>query len=477
MNKVRKKQLRLSILLIISFFIGCEKKEEVKQPPNFIFILTDDQGYGDVGVYGSKSFTTPNLDKMAREGTRFTSYYAAASVCTPSRASLLTGCYPLRVGLQRVLAPDSVSGMIGDAGLNPKEETIAELLKARGYATSCIGKWHLGDDPEFLPLNHGFDEYYGLPYSNDMWPNHPENEEFHFPPLPLIENDKVIETNPDQSQLTKRYTEKALRFIEKNKNNPFFLYMAHTMPHVPLFVSERFKGKSKQGLYGDVIMELDWSVGQILNKLHELNLEQQTLVIFTSDNGPWLTYGNHAGSAKPFREGKATTFDGGNREPCIMWWPKHVPKSRVCDELITSMDFLPTLVNLAGADNPKLEIDGKNIRDLILGVENSRSPYKEFYFYFREELQAVRSGKWKLHLPHKYKKVIQPGRNGLPGIEDYDQFIDLSLYNLENDPSESDNLAVVYPNLADSLQNLARSFDAQLKAHIRPAASLKNLRK
>jgi len=390
--------------------VGCSRaKNALSKKPNFIIIFTDDQGYSDVGCYGAQGFKTPNLDRMAAEGMRFTDFYVAASVCTPSRAALLTGCYPVRVGLPRVLAPETVSGMLGDTGLNPDEQTIADLLKEQGYSTMCVGKWHLGDDPEFLPTRHGFDDYFGLPYSNDMWPNHPENDEFHFPPLPLIKGEKVIEYNPDQSQLTTRYTEAALQFIENNSHKPFFLYLAHSMPHVPLFVSDKFNGKSAQGLYGDVIMELDWSVGQIFKKLKDLGLDEDTMVMFTSDNGPWLTYGNHAGSAKPLREGKGTSFDGGQREPFIIRWPGRVPAGSVCKELTSSIDILPTIVNLADADMPKRKVDGKDIRPLIFGEPGAKTPHNVLYFYFRDELQAVRSGKWKLHLPHKYKTLIRAG--------------------------------------------------------------------
>ncbi|MHC4331892.1 MAG: sulfatase-like hydrolase/transferase, partial [Planctomycetota bacterium] len=270
--------------------------------PNFVIIFMDDQGYADVGCFGAKGLQTPNLDRMAAEGVRFTDFYAAAASCTPSRAALMTGCYPQRVSLPHVLGPNA------KIGINSEEQTIADILKTRGYATACYGKWHLGHHPQFLPTRHGFDDYFGLPYSNDMWPNHPTNKSF--PDLPLIEGEKIIEYNPDQTKLTTWYTERAVKFIEANKDRPFFVYLPHSMVHVPLFVSDKFKGKSKQGLFGDVIMEIDWSVGQILSTLKLLSIHKRTLVIFSSDNGPWLSYGDHAGSAGPLREGKGTTFDG-----------------------------------------------------------------------------------------------------------------------------------------------------------------------
>ena len=323
--------------------------------PNVVIIFCDDQGYGDVGCYGAEGFETPNLDRMAREGMRFTDFHASTAVCSASRSSLLTGCYPERVGILGALGPGSKTG------INENEVLISEILKAEGYATAIYGKWHLGDNKKFLPVNHGFDKYFGLPYSNDMWPNHPTAGD-HYPPLPLIENDKVIDYLEDQSYLTTWYTDRAVNFIRENADNPFFLYVPHSMPHVPLYVSEKFKGKSKQGLFGDVIMEIDWSVGEILNALKEHGIDDNTLVIFTSDNGPWLSYGDHAGSTGPLREGKGTMFEGGMREPCIMRWPGNIPAGTVCDRLATTMDILPTVTNIAGGRLPSHKIDGRGYR-------------------------------------------------------------------------------------------------------------------
>lgn len=426
---------------------GCSMKGNSGSKPNFIVILCDDQGYGDAGCYGAKGFETPNLDRMAAEGIRFTDFYVASAVCSPSRAALMTGCYSQRIGLPEVLHPWS------EIGISSEETTIAELLKQQGYATACYGKWHLGHHPQFLPTRHGFDEFFGLPYSNDMWPKHPTKPNF-FPDLPLIENEDVIEFNPDQSQLTTRYTERAVKFIRDHKEVPFFLYLPHAMPHVPLFVSDKFKGKSKQGLYGDVMMEIDWSVGEILKTLDEEGLDQNTFVVFISDNGPWLSYGDHAGSAGPLREGKTTTFDGGQRVPCIMRWPGKIPAGKVCHEMATAMDLLPTFANLTGAPLPKHKIDGKNSWPLISGQPNARTPYEAFYYYNVWKLEAVRSGKWKLHLPHKYFGFGEGGTGGYPGKSVWKE-IDLALFDLEKDPGEQHDVSATHPEVVERLLALA----------------------
>jgi arylsulfatase A-like enzyme len=417
------------------------------RPPNFIIIFTDDQGYADVGVYGAKGFTTPNLDRMAAEGVRFTDFYVAQAVCSASRAGLLTGCYPNRIGIQGALNPRSTVGISDD------EVTIAQMLKPRGYAAAIYGKWHLGHQPKFLPTRHGFDDYFGLPYSNDMCPKHPTAK---FPDLPLIEGDKVVATNPDQTQLTTWYTERAVRFIEKNKDRPFFLYLAHNMPHVPLHVSDKFKGKSARGLYGDVIMEIDWSVGQVLAALKRNGLDERTLVIFSSDNGPWLSYGEHAGSAGPLREGKLTTWDGGQREPCIMRWPGKIPAGTVRREPAATIDVFPTLAKLAGAALPRHPIDGLDIWPLIAGRPGARNPHEAYYFYWGRDLQAVRAGRWKLHFPHTYPTLAgRPGGTGGNPAPYSQGKTGLSLYDLEADPGETTNVATQHPEVVERLIGLA----------------------
>jgi arylsulfatase A-like enzyme len=437
------------------------------RPPNVVLILADDLGYGDLSCYGATGWKTPNLDKLAADGVRFTDFYVAQAVCSASRTALLTGCYPNRVGILGALGPQSQHGIHDD------ETTIAEVLKTRGYATAIFGKWHLGHHPKFLPVRHGFDEYFGLPYSNDMWPYHPGVAHLplaerlkRWPYLPLIEGDKVINANvtaEDQKQLTTWYTERAIQFIEQHQTQPFFCYVPHAMPHVPLFVSDKQSGKSQQGLYGDVIQEIDWSVGQITATLERLGLSNNTLVIFTSDNGPWLTYGNHAGSSGGLREGKGTSFEGGVREPCIMRWPGKIPAGSVCREPAMTIDLLPTLAKLAGAELPKLPIDGLDIWPLISGEANAKSPHAAFYFYWGQHLQAVRSGKWKLHFPHDYISTTPEnvGGDGRPG-KPANQKIDLALFDLEADRAETTNLADQHPDIVARLTALADKARADL---------------
>jgi arylsulfatase A len=416
--------------------------------PNLVIVFCDDAGYADVGVFGAEGYETPNLDRMAAEGVRFTDFYAAAASCTPSRVALMTGCYPQRVSLPNVIGPSAKIGISSD------EQTIADVLKPLGYATACYGKWHLGHHPRFLPTRHGFDDYFGLPYSNDMWPHHPTNKRF--PDLPLVEGERTIEYNPDQTKLTTWYTERAVTFIEKNKDQPFFLYLPHSMPHVPLFVSDKFKGKSERGLYGDVLMEIDWSVGQILSTLKRLGIDKKTLVIFSSDNGPWLSYGDHAGSAKPLREGKGTTFDGGQREPTIMRFPGRIPRGTVCSEPASTMDILPTFAKLTGAKLPTHRIDGRDIWPLISGQPGTKSPHEALFYYRGFALEAVRSGKWKLHLPHGYRSLA--GRKGGTGGQPakYEQGkISLALFDLEKDVGERHDVSARHPDVVERLLGLA----------------------
>ena len=441
-------KLRL-LTLAVPWLVAVALHSAENPKPNVVLIYADDLGYADVGVYGAKGFPTPNLDRMASEGIRFTDFYVAQAVCSASRAALLTGCYPNRVGIQGALGPAS------KMGINAGESTIAEVLKGRGYATAIYGKWHLGYQPQFLPEKHGFDDYFGLPYSNDMWPNHPSAKPGTYPDLPLIEGNKTIELNPDQTKLTTWYTEHAVRFIEQNKARPFFLYVPHNMPHVPLHVSDKFKGKSPRGLYGDVIMEIDWSVGQILDALKKHGLDERTLVIFASDNGPWLLYGDHAGSALPLREGKATAFEGGVRVPCLMRWPGKIPAGAVCRELAATIDVLPTLAHLAGAEvPPERIIDGKDIWPLISGQPGAKTPHEAYFYYWNLHLQAVRSGQWKLHFAHDYPTPNPVGGKAKPG--NYaTQKIGLELFDLVTDAGETTNLAGKHPEVVARLQELA----------------------
>jgi arylsulfatase A-like enzyme len=412
-----------------------------------VLILADDLGYGDIGCYGAKGQPTPNLDRMAREGIRFTDFYVAQAVCSASRTALLTGCYPNRLGILGALGPRS------DHGISARERTIAEVLKPRGYATAIYGKWHLGHHPQFLPTRHGFDDYFGLPYSNDMYPQHPSVK---FPALPLIQGENIITRNPDQTRLTTWYTERAVQFIDRSKDRPFFLYLAHNMPHVPLHVSDKFKGKSQRDLYGDVIMEIDWSVGEILRALQRNGLEDNTLVLFTSDNGPWLSYGEHAGSAGPLREGKGTTWDGGQREPCILRWPGKIPAGSVCREPAMTIDILPTLAKLADAPLPERRIDGLDIWPLISAQPGAKSPHEALYFYWDRELQAVRSGKWKLHFPHSYRTLGgKPGGSGGKPAPYGQAKIGLALFNLEDDIGEKTDVAGKHPEVVERLKALA----------------------
>lgn len=442
--------------------------------PNFVILFTDDQGYQDLGCFGSPDIQTPNLDRMARQGMRFTSFCVAQAVCSASRTAMLTGCYPNRVGILGALGPNARHG------ISDEEMTLAQVVKQRGYATAAFGKWHLGHHPKFLPTRHGFDEYFGLPYSNDMWPHHPTAGK-NFPPLPLIEGDKVIQEMPDQTQFTTWYTERAVKFIETSRDRPFLLYVAHSMPHVPLHVSDKFKGKSPRGLYGDVIMEIDWSAGQILQTLNRLGLDERTLVIFTSDNGPWLSYGDHAGSAGPLREGKGTMFEGGVRVPCIMRWPGKIPAGASTNEFAATVDVLPTIAKLAGAKLPADRvIDGKDIWPLMSGQPGAKSPHEAYYYYWGQELQAVRSGRWKLHLPHEYRSPGEPrGAGGKPGPY-VQKKIGLALYDLEADVGEKTDVAEKHPDVVRGLQVLAEKArddlgDSRIKRvgrNVRPAGKL-----
>jgi arylsulfatase A-like enzyme len=441
--------------------------------PNIVIIFTDDQGYADVGCFGAEGFETPNLDRMAAEGRKFTNFHVAQAVCSASRAALLTGCYPNRLGIHGALGPKSRTG------ISEKETTLAELLKAKGYATCALGKWHLGDHPDFLPLRHGFDEYLGIPYSNDMWPLHPDLKKLPpdvakrrggYPPLPLFEGDRILDaeiTGEEQAQFTTRFTERAVSFIERHKEKPFFLYLAHPMPHVPLYVSEKFAGKSEQGLYGDVIMEIDWSVGQILGAIDKNGIKENTWIIFTSDNGPWLSYGHHAGSAKPLREGKGTAWEGGTRVPCLMRWPGKIPAGTTCDDLLMTIDLLPTIAKTTGADLPALPIDGKDVTPLVFGGPGAREPREFYAFYYKtNELHAIASadGKWKLYLPHSYRTLAgQPGgKDGMPVNYKNNEVTTPELYDLKADISETTDVAGRHPEVVKQLLGYAATIRADL---------------
>jgi arylsulfatase A len=420
-------------------------------PPNIVVIFADDLGYDDVGPFYSgdpaRRPATPSLDRMAAEGMRLTHFYVAQAVCSASRAALLTGSYPNRIGIRGALDHRAARGLSAD------ETTIAELLRARGYATGIFGKWHLGHQPPYLPKQHGFDEYFGLPYSNDMWPRHPQQKDY-YPPLPLIDGDDVVERDPDQRTLTRRYTERAVSFIERHRDRPFFLYVPHSMPHVPIYASAAFEGRSGKGVYGDVIAELDWSVGEILRAVARHGLDERTMVVFMSDNGPWMSYGNHAGSPGPFRESKGTAFEGGVRVPFLARWPGRIPPGSVSSEPTMTIDLLPTVAAVAGVSLPERRIDGRDIWPLLSGAAGARSPHEALFFYWGEELHAVRSGPWKLHLAHPYRALEAPGRDGAPGRYVIRQQA-MALYDLGADPGEAVDVAAANPAIVARLQSLA----------------------
>ena len=441
-------------------------RDEAQSPPNFILMVADNAGYGDIGPFGSQVHRTPNLDRMAAEGRTFTHFYASAGVCTPSRASFMTGCYAQRVGLAEPEPDGIVLRPVSPNGLHPDEITIAEVLKARGYATTIIGKWHLGDQPPFLPTRQGFDAYFGVPYSDDMTADRrPPGQ---WPPLPLMLDEQVIEAPVDRNELTRRETERALAFIETNRNRPFFLYLPHAMPgstRAP-FASEAFRGKSKNGPWGDAIEELDWALGQILDKLRELELEEQTLVIWTSDNGAPTTGkpGDPSrGSNEPLFGAGYTTAEGGFRLPTIFWWPGRIPGRTTCDEMATAMDLMPTFALLAGAGPPDDRvIDGKDIRPLLFAEPGARSPHEVFYYYRGDQLQAVRSGPWKLFVPLA-KPRRHPHHRG-PGPSPP------LLFNVVEDTGSERNLADRHPGIVERLEQLAEQGRAELGDVDRPGA-------
>ncbi len=474
---------RISLLPILLAVVA-SAAAQAPEKPNFIVLFADDQGWGDLGVYGHPDIRTPHIDRMAREGMRLTSFYAAP-FCGPSRAALMTGSYPPRASLAFNHGPRATTG------IHPDEITVAELLKERGYATRMIGKWHLGDAPEYLPHRHGFDSWFGIPFSNDMWRYHPvmpvrepEDERMisareradmtgfagkgtyydlergqGFPhPLPLMRDDEMVEVDPDQRSLTTDYTELALEFIEQNRDGPFFLYLPYAMPHVPLFVSNQRWGKSLRGRYGDVIEELDWSVGQILGKLRELGLDRRTLVVYTSDNGPWLQYGIDAGSAGPLKLGKGTTWEGGMRVPGVFWMPGSIPEGRVSSAVAANMDLLPTFAGLSGADLPADRVlDGRDLWPLLSGVTHE-SPHEYFYFFAGSapgaavRLQGIRKGRHKLRLQRRADGELEARE----------------LYDLLADAGEKFDIRERHPALVEDLLEQAASFVKELEANTRP---------
>lgn len=449
-------------------FVACSFANAAERPPNFVVIFTDDQGYGDLSCFGGEHVSTPRIDQMAAEGMKLTSFYVAAPVCTPSRAALMTGCYPKRINM----AVGSNFGVLlaGDRkGLNPDEMTIAEVLKTAGYRTGMFGKWHLGDQPDFLPTKQGFDQFFGIPFSHDIHPFHPRQDHYKFPPLALLENDTVIEMDPDADYLTRRITERAVSFIERNKDEPFFLYIPHPIPHAPLHVSPPFMEgvsdkivatlKAEDGnidygtrdkLFRQAIAEIDWSVGRILDTLKENGLDESTLVLFTSDNGPPKR--SLYASPGPLRGNKGTTFEGGMREPTVVRWPRKIPSGKPNDELMTTMDLLPTFAKLAGATIPTDRIiDGKDIWPTLIG--EAPTPHETFFYHGGNELQAVRSGKWKLH-----------ANKGKP----------TQLYDLENDIGEQKNLVQSNPQVVQRLVGYLNAFKKDIADNSRPAGFVEN---
>ena len=460
-----KNPLALALLIAVNLILGPSVVAK-NRPPNFILIFCDDLGYGDLGCFGSKKNRTPRIDRLAEDGMRFTSFYSSSPVCTPSRASLMTGCYPRRVGMHEDYTGHWVLIPRSRRGLNPEELTIAEALKTEGYATACIGKWHLGDQSQHLPTNHGFDFYFGIPYSNDM-----QRADRGDPPLPLVQQEAVIEAPADQATLTQRYTQQTIQFIEQHREEPFFLYLPHTFPHLPLFASKDFHGKSRNGRYGDTIEEIDWSTGQILDCLDRLHLANDTLVIFTSDNG---SNGRNGGSNQPLAGIKGSTMEGGMRVPMIARWPGRIPAGSECNALTTTMDMLPTMCGITGAAGPTKPIDGYDIQNLLLAKGEAESPYEALFYYRRRQLQAVRMGDWKYHLPLKktHPKWTSPDPTG-KGRK-------AKLVHLRDDLSETTDVSAEHPAIVEQLVSLANEAterlgnDEQIGREQRPSRTLES---
>ena len=448
-HRILKKLVMKNTILVLTFLSFFSLSAQLESSPNFVVVFCDDLGYGDIGTFGHPIIQTPNIDRMAVEGQKWTQFYVADPVCTPSRAALLTGRYPIRNGMtsskRHVFFPDSPNGL-------PLEElTIAEILKPQGYTSAAIGKWHLGHLPEFLPRQQGFDYYYGIPYSNDMdsnnWNEYQKQSadpdyfsETEFFNVPLIENSQVIERPADQTTITKRYTQKAIQFIEQNKSKPFFLYLAHSMPHIPLFASKEFRGRSKASLYVDVIEEIDWSVGEVLKALEKHQLDKNTIVVFTSDNGPWLRFKTHGGSAGPLRAGKGTTFEGGQRVPTVFWGPSIVLPG-VIDQMGATLDLLPTFAALSRADLPSdRKLDGYDLSRVL--IQKSESPRKDFYYWAFAELHGYRNQQYKVHI--KQREVIEYGNPTI--VLDHPE-----LYDLKADISEKYDVSNIFPEIVTEM--------------------------
>lgn len=433
-----------------------------ERPPNVVILFLDDSGWSDFQPFGDPSYETPNVARLAKEGCRFDNFYVPQAICSASRSALMTGCYPGRTRVFGAHPPKA-------RGLEPKFATLGNVLQASGYKTAVFGKWHLGDQPDTRPPARGFDESGGLMYSNDMWKFHPEDPEYWGKyPLPYWKNGKVtIESvsHEHQTMLTTWYTEDAVDFIQRHKDGPFLLYVPHSMPHVPIYCSDKFKGKSGAGLYGDVMMEIDWSVGEITKAIKANGIEDNTIVLFTSDNGPWISYGNHAGST-PFREAKATGFDGGIRSACIVKYPGHIKPGSRSTNAFCSIDILPTVAALAGAKLPENEIDGKNVWDLMVGRKEAANPHLYYAFSTGPRFEGVISsdGRWKLHVPHRYRTLVTDGKDGTPGKYEV-RTVELSLFDMRTDPSESNNVLDEYPKIAAQLKKWADSHQERFYAN------------
>jgi arylsulfatase A len=451
-------------LLFIFLIAGCNSESDPSanqaenSPPNIVLIFLDDAGFADFQPFAETRYPTPNVQTLAEEGRMFMNFYVPQAICSASRAALMTGTYPERSGLFGAHAPRQ-------RGLDPAFVTMAEMLRDNGYTTGFFGKWHLGDHDDTRPHNRGFDETAGIMYSNDMWADHPENPEFwgQFPMHYWKNGEVVIDsvTAVHQTDFTTWFTEESVDFINRNSDGPFFLYVPHPQPHVPLFVSDKFAGKSGTGLYGDVIMEIDWSVGEIVNALEENGVWENTLFIFTSDNGPWLSYANHSGQT-PYREGKGTSFDGGIRSPLIISYPGEIERNTVSHNAFFSIDLMPTIARLTGSNLPDYEIDGRDVWELIKGVPGAENPQEFYAFTNNTDFEGVMSadGKWKLHVPHGYRTSPVGGRDGMPGLYQHTE-IELSLFDMVHDPYEKVNVIDEYPEIANELLKYAEEHRAK----------------